>query len=123
MTPSNVSAVLRRIASRIDNSVNPVRSAVTRDLRRIIANMEMEAVFIGINFDPSQMSQEQAVETARTILSNAGYGSGEFQLIDEVRPGEIAGNLDIEAGFYGEMSEDETSFEAGLNGVTLSISF
>jgi len=43
MKPTQVSQALRRIASGIDNSTNPNRSLVSRDLRRVLSAMEQEA--------------------------------------------------------------------------------
>lgn len=37
--PSEVSAVLRRIASKIDRSARPDKTAVARDIRRVLASM------------------------------------------------------------------------------------
>jgi hypothetical protein len=42
MKPSEVSNSLRRIASKIDNSVNPQRSFISKDLRRVMAAMMTE---------------------------------------------------------------------------------
>ena len=40
--PSKVAAQLRHIASKLENSINPNRSLVSKDLRKIIAGMDDE---------------------------------------------------------------------------------
>lgn len=40
MKPSEVSSILRRIASAIDKSKNPKRELVARDLKRVLAVLD-----------------------------------------------------------------------------------
>jgi hypothetical protein len=39
MKPSQISGTLKHIANKIDNSVNPVRALVAKDLRRVVMSM------------------------------------------------------------------------------------
>jgi len=48
MTPSQVSAELRRIAARIDASESPSRSLVAKDIRRLLAVMADDPEFSAV---------------------------------------------------------------------------
>lgn len=46
MNPNEVSGILRRIASALDNSRSPSRELVESDLRRLVASIEKESGFL-----------------------------------------------------------------------------
>ena len=66
MTPSQVSAILRRIAGAIENSKRPQRDMVIHDLKTVIAGMETTG---------QQQEQEQQQQQGQ----QQGYGQQEQQ--------------------------------------------
>jgi hypothetical protein len=74
MKPSEVSNILRRIASKIDNSENPKRALVAKDLRRVIVAINET------NIDIEEMAENapdvKRADAAASAASNWHQGSG-----------------------------------------------
>lgn len=84
-------------------------------VRDISDQMDLEPVFVGI-FGPA-MATNALVELARTALRNAGYQSGEWTLEQEMRPGEVCGNLDLPPALVRRAMR--RGFELKLGDITL----
>lgn len=106
MKPSELAARLRRIASKIEASSKPSRALVSRDLRRVLANMEDGAKMHIVNKGPWGW--------AGYVVSNPGA-----DLAGLVAAAEKAAIID--AGHRGSLSvvpgpTDETPAEGDYDG-------
>ena len=80
MKPSEVSNTLRRIASKIDNSVNPQRSFVAKDLRRVIMAMSHGQIIYRVITDEPQ-GVCVGFEPSQELLDKINGVTDEFNLI------------------------------------------
>jgi hypothetical protein len=58
MKPSEISEILRRIASKIDNSESPQRSLVAKDLRRVIMAVDESILDTWVKVGPGLFNEE-----------------------------------------------------------------
>jgi len=81
MKPSQLASQLRRIASAIDNSKNPDRTLVARDLKKILSAVTADQAFIHMNIDlnehpdldpdgSSSVAFQNAVESIGGLIEN-----------------------------------------------------
>jgi hypothetical protein len=69
MKPSEVSNTLRRIATKIDNSVNPKKNLVAKDLRRIIMAIGKTPKFAWANFSEGPWTSAPLQGIVQNIIS------------------------------------------------------
>ncbi len=70
----------------------------------------MEAIFVGIKWTSG--TQAEAVERAKAIVREKGEVEvGDFELVDEVRDGDVVGNLECEEGLYEAVDDGDGAWE------------
>jgi hypothetical protein len=79
MKPSEVSSTLRRIAAKIDNSVNPKREFVAKDLRRIIMAINQQIVYRVITDEPQGVCV--GFKPSQSLLDQIGGDIDEWNLV------------------------------------------
>lgn len=101
MTPSELSAALRSIADRIGNSSNPSRSAVSSELRRVLAGFGQEP------------QAQQAAPATKVVISDNWMDDDLPNIVSE------HGGVAVRRGHFGEygieMPADQAAqFEADV---------
>ncbi len=140
MKPSQVSARLRSIASRIGASMAPSQARVASAMRSVLAGMGnsvsesgegMTSVYIGINYK-SGITSDEAVKRIKSIIESEGYKTGAFEVeqTDVYEPGPhvrysgwTTGNLEVSQSFFDDHQdgwqggEDDGSIDAEMDAI------
>ena len=62
---------------------------------------QMTTIFVGLQ-GPETATTEDLINGGREAVARAGYQVGDFELVQEVSPGVICGNLEADRDLYRE---------------------
>jgi hypothetical protein len=92
MNPSQLSRSLRLIASKIDRSKRPDRALVSRDLRRVLANMSNSTIYRLVSDEPIGFCI--GFKPSDEFLEENGFDADEWTLTSDSGGSDIFGSED-----------------------------
>lgn len=91
----------------------PKQGAVDNPSSSVPADMDLVSVMVGISWDQRRMTQDEAVAKAKEIVGS----DGSFELVQDLGPGSVVGNLEMPKAFYEKVEQGRGFFSKKLDGV------